>query len=108
MKVLRVLNNNVVLSCDDDGQEVILTGRGIGFRAHPGQEVDPDAIVLVAPMLGLRSPVGPAVGGRAARWMAGRGDAARPAWRGNERPATRTPRQMLLTHDRARYGDEAW
>lgn len=47
MKVLRVLNNNVVLSRDENGEGVILTGRGIGFRAHPGQEVDPERIVQV-------------------------------------------------------------
>lgn len=47
MKVLRVLNNNVVISRDGQGQEVILTGRGIGFRARPGQEVDPELIVRV-------------------------------------------------------------
>ncbi|MGP9536475.1 PRD domain-containing protein [Brachybacterium sp. AOP43-C2-M15] len=47
MKVLRVLNNNVVLSRDDSGQGVILTGRGIGFRAQVGQEVDPARIVQV-------------------------------------------------------------
>lgn len=47
MKVLRVLNNNVVLSRDEDGQGVILTGRGIGFRAQPGQEVAPEKIVQV-------------------------------------------------------------
>ncbi len=56
MKVLRVLNNNIVLSCDDSGQEVILTGRGIGFRAHPGQEVDPEAIVRVFVPAGGRDP----------------------------------------------------
>ena len=37
MRVLRVLNNNVVLSRDDTGRGVILTGRGIGFRAQVGQ-----------------------------------------------------------------------
>lgn len=41
MRVLRVLNNNVVISRDPQDQEVILTGRGIGFRAQPGQKVDP-------------------------------------------------------------------
>lgn len=45
MKVLRVINNNVVLSRDPSGREVILTGRGIGFRAAPGQEVDPARVV---------------------------------------------------------------
>ncbi|MFV0451801.1 MAG: CAT RNA binding domain-containing protein, partial [Propioniciclava sp.] len=36
MKVLRVLNNNVVLALDDNGGEVILTGRGLGHDARPG------------------------------------------------------------------------
>lgn len=41
MEILRVFNNNVVLSRDASGQEVILTGRGLGFRARPGDSVDP-------------------------------------------------------------------
>lgn len=45
MKILRVLNNNVVLSRDASGREVILTGRGLGFQKRPGQEVDPRAVV---------------------------------------------------------------
>ncbi|WP_432139651.1 MULTISPECIES: PRD domain-containing protein [unclassified Streptomyces] len=40
MKVLRVLNNNVVLARDEKGQEVILTGRGIGFSSSQGKRVD--------------------------------------------------------------------
>ena len=47
MRVLRVLNNNVVISRDPQDQEVILTGRGIGFRAQPGQKVDPEKVVRV-------------------------------------------------------------
>ena len=42
--VLRVFNNNVVLARDGD-REVILTGRGIGFQAKPGQHVDDAKIV---------------------------------------------------------------
>ena len=45
VKILRVLNNNIVLSRDDSGQEVILTGRGLGFQKRAGQEVDPSAVV---------------------------------------------------------------
>lgn len=41
MEILRVFNNNVVLSRDASGQEVILTGRGLGFQARPGDSVDP-------------------------------------------------------------------
>ncbi|MCY0931688.1 PRD domain-containing protein [Streptomyces sp. H27-H1] len=47
MKALRVLNNNVVLARDEQGQEVILTGRGIGFNCRQGQRVDPALIVRV-------------------------------------------------------------
>ncbi|MFD0319261.1 PRD domain-containing protein [Streptomyces flavalbus] len=47
MKVLRVLNNNVVLARDEKGQEVILTGRGIGFSSGQGKRVDPELIKKV-------------------------------------------------------------
>lgn len=40
MKILRVFNNNLVLALDESGREVILTGRGLGFQARPGQGVD--------------------------------------------------------------------
>lgn len=45
MQILRVLNNNVVLSRDNHGREVILTGRGLGFQAKPGDTVREDRIV---------------------------------------------------------------
>ena len=45
MKVVRVFNNNVVLAQDAGGGEVVLTGRGLGFQARPGQQVDPAKIV---------------------------------------------------------------
>lgn len=45
MEILRVFNNNLVLARDGAGNEVILTGRGLGFQARPGQQVDPDAVV---------------------------------------------------------------
>ena len=66
----------------------------------------PDAAILVAPMLGLHSPVGATLGGALAAVMARAGEPTRPAWRGNERPATTETRQALLTHDPARYEDE--
>ena len=43
-----------------------------------------------------------------ARWIAGRGDPARAAWRSNERPGSVASRQSLLTHDADRYSDEGW
>ncbi|MGV8907952.1 MAG: PRD domain-containing protein [Propionicimonas sp.] len=45
MELLRVFNNNLVLALDEAGREVILTGRGLGFQARPGQIVDPARIV---------------------------------------------------------------
>ncbi len=40
MEILRVFNNNVILAADHDGHDVILTGRGLGFQARPGDRVD--------------------------------------------------------------------
>ncbi|MGV0348125.1 MULTISPECIES: CAT RNA binding domain-containing protein [Corynebacterium] len=39
MKIVRVLNNNVVLATRDDGGEVVLTGGGVGFGMKAGQRV---------------------------------------------------------------------
>lgn len=47
MEVLRVFNNNVVLARAADRGEVILTGRGLGFQAKPGQQVDDTKVVRV-------------------------------------------------------------
>ena len=47
MELVRVFNNNVVLAKDDAGRDVILTGRGLGFQARPGQAVDPAQIVRI-------------------------------------------------------------
>jgi len=76
------------------------------LRALVEGGVTPDAAVLVAPMLGLHSPLGAGLGERLARVLGGVGNSARPAWRGNERPATTETRQALLTHDQDRYEDE--
>lgn len=46
MKIVKVINNNVVLS-DENGSPVILTGRGIGFQKPRGATVDPARIVHV-------------------------------------------------------------
>ena len=46
MKVLRVFNNNVVLARDGD-RDVVVTGRGVGFKATQGMNVDPAKIVKI-------------------------------------------------------------
>lgn len=76
------------------------------LRAMAEGVVRPDAAVLVAPMLGLHSPLG--LGERFARILGGVGDSSRPAWRGNEKPYTTETRESLLTHDMKRYEDELW
>lgn len=45
MEIARVFNNNLILALDEQGQEVILTGRGLGFQARPGQPVDTTKVV---------------------------------------------------------------
>jgi len=68
--------------------------------------IRPDAAVLIAPMLGVRSIVPPFLAERVAKLLGGVGNSARPAWKGNEKPHTTETREQLLTHDRTRYEDE--
>lgn len=82
-------------------------GGHLVLRALVEGAMAPDAAVLVAPMLGFRSPFG-RFGERAARILGGFGDPARPAWKGNEKPYTTETRAALLTHDPDRYADEIW
>lgn len=42
-----IFNNNVVLARGRSGREVVLTGRGLGFQAKPGQRVDPAKVARV-------------------------------------------------------------
>lgn len=39
MKIKKVINNNVVSALDNDGFEVIVMGRGIGFQTKPGKNI---------------------------------------------------------------------
>jgi lysophospholipase len=88
----------------------VLMGHSMGghlaLRGMVERAAVPDAAVLIAPMLGLHSPLGARLGERLARIVGGLGDPARAAWKGNERPATITSREALLTHDPERYRDE--
>ena len=83
-------------------------GGHIALRALVENAIAPDAAVLVAPMLGVKSPLGAAMGERLARLMGGVGNSSRPAWKGNEKPYTTETRHSLLTHDEDRYADELW
>ena len=47
MKVIKVLNNSLVLSADDDNNEAIVMGKGIGFNSKVGDVLEPAAIEKV-------------------------------------------------------------
>lgn len=44
MQVERVINNNVVSAFDPKGKEVIVMGKGVGFQAKPGKEINQSLI----------------------------------------------------------------
>jgi len=85
-------------------------GGHLALRAVAEARVRPDALVLSAPMLGfVRHGLPPVVSRLVARLMCAIGDPRRPAWAAGEKPGqTLVDRQPLLTHDAARYADEAW
>jgi lysophospholipase len=73
-------------------------------------KVDPEAIILSAPMLGLLPDWLPR---KIQRLVAGLmcrvGDPRRPAWKWSEKPGeVPQGRARLLTHDTDRYADELW
>lgn len=47
MQVVKVLNNSLVLAVDDDGNEIILMGKGIGFNKSIGNQFKPEEIEKV-------------------------------------------------------------
>lgn len=98
-------------SAETHGPHVFI-GHSMGghlvLQALLEEAIDPAAAVLVAPMLGLKGPVGAGLAERIARFMRAVGNPARAAWKGHERPGRRPDRQTLLTHDVERYADELW
>ena len=40
MQVDKVINNNLIRSHDEKGQEVLVMGCGIGFKKKPGEYID--------------------------------------------------------------------
>jgi lysophospholipase len=92
----------------------VLVGHSMGghlvLRALVERKVDPEAVVMTAPMLGLHPRFVPsAVLHGAARLMTALGDPRRPAWKWSEKPGQLpVGRANLLTHDAERYADEHW
>jgi len=83
-------------------------GGYLALRAVLEGAVAPQALVFVAPMWGVRSPLGPALSGAVARWQCRRGDPARAIWPEGGHPGGRLGRMALLTHDADRFADELW
>lgn len=44
MLILKKINNNVALAASDDGREVVVFGKGIGFHEMPYELVDESLI----------------------------------------------------------------
>ena len=40
MRIKKIINNNILCAVDDKGNELIVTGRGIGFQRHRGATID--------------------------------------------------------------------
>lgn len=85
-------------------------GGQIVLRALAEGRIDPDAVVLSAPMLDVAGPPLPRwLLHGAARLMTALGDPRRPAWKWSEKPGqVPADRIALLTNDAARYADELW
>lgn len=52
MKVTKVINNNFVCSCNDKNKEIIVMGKGIGFKAKEGDRIDDARVEKVFTMNG--------------------------------------------------------
>jgi len=92
----------------------VLVGHSMGghlaLRAVAENDVDPDALVLSAPMLGFLPSFVPPMLMHGLAWLMARlGDPSRPAWKWSEKPGQLPAgRQDLLTADKDRYADEIW
>ena len=90
----------------------ILLGHSMGghfaLRALADGAIDPDAVILSAPMVQVRSPVGAWAGGALARLMLRRGEPTRSAWRWSTDPDSVARRRRRLTLDNSRGQDERW
>jgi lysophospholipase len=96
------------------GPHVILAhsmGGHLAMRALVERAIDPEAVVMSAPMLGIRTGSLPLCVNHAfARLMCKTGRADLPAWKASEKPLSpMNQRAKILTGDKDRYEDElAW
>ena len=40
MRIKKVINNNILCAVDEKGREMIVTGRGLGFKRKVGERID--------------------------------------------------------------------
>lgn len=52
MRIKKVINNNILCAVDEKGNEMIVTGRGLGFKRKPGERIDEAAVETVYRMEG--------------------------------------------------------
>ncbi|WP_245646739.1 alpha/beta fold hydrolase [Sphingomonas soli] len=83
-------------------------GGHVLLRALTERRLDPEAAVLLSPMVRIRSPLGSWLSGRIARNMCKRGDPARAAWRPKSSAGARADADAMLTSDYGRLLDEQW
>jgi lysophospholipase len=100
-----------VWKAEAPGPHVILAhsmGGHLLMRALAEKAVDPVAVAMSAPMLGIQTMGLPYAAHHAvARFMANLGDPKRAAWKEGEKPGSPlNVRNRILTHDDDRYADE--
>ena len=47
MEVLKTINNNIVVSLDQKNREMIVMGRGLGFKKKAGDTIEEDKSVKI-------------------------------------------------------------
>ena len=51
LRIKKVINNNIICAVDEDGSELIATGRGLGFQRRTGERVDESLVQKVYRMV---------------------------------------------------------
>ena len=47
MRIDKIINNNVVSALEDNGKEIVVMGKGIGFHTRKGMEIPEAQICLL-------------------------------------------------------------
>lgn len=96
---------------EGEGPHVLLAhsmGAHFALIAMMTGTIRPDAVVLSAPMVLVRSPLGQRTGGLLARWMCRTGDPSRGAWEFSDESAAVARRMRRLTVGNGDGQDDRW